>query len=235
MPPSGLSQQGPVEDIPGSVKFDVQDLEAKDHDFLLEGYTLLQESMGPGEVEDWKEFVQSVSPSRDGTVVPKVAWASDRGEMVGFTVGMYLPELRSGLIAYSAVRPDWRRRGVYKAMRGRLVSAIRRESQEDSGGLDYIISELEGSSPLLPWYVDALGAFVAACSYEQPAVQGLRPRRLALILQPVDRSAPPGDAELTYIVEKLFERVYRMPAVATHPAFRRVAASIGQPVEAHHE
>ena len=210
-----------------SIGYETREVDEGESALILDGYSLLSEVMDGGSVEDWDEFLKSVAPSPGGAVLPKMVLASDQGAMIGFSVGMCLTEIRSGFIAYSAVRPGWRRRGVYKGMRRLLVSAMRREARQTCGRLDYIFSELERSSPLLPWYLDKLRSSVATCRYEQPAVQGLHPRLLELVVQPVDRLAPPVGEELVYIVGRIFELVYRIRRVEAHPAFRRVAASIG--------
>ena len=210
-----------------SIGYETREVDEGESALILDGYSLLSEVMEGGSVEDRDEFLRSAAPSPGGAVLPKMVFASDQGAMIGFSVGMFLSEIRSGFIAYSAVRPRWRRRGVYKGMRRLLASAIGREARQTCGGHDYIFSELERSSPLLPWYLDRLRASVATCRYEQPAVQGLHPRLLELVVQPVDRSTPPVGAELVYIVGRIFERVYRIRGVEAHPAFRRVAASIG--------
>ena len=210
-----------------SIGYETREVDEGESALILDGYALLSEVMDGGSVEDRDEFLKSVSPSPGGAVLPKMVLASDQGAMIGFSVGMCLTEIRSGFIAYSAVRAGWRRRGVYKGMRRLLVSAIRRAARQTCGRFDYIFSELERSSPLLPWYLDRLRSSVVPCRYEQPAVQGLHPRLLELVVQPVDRSTPPVGAELVYIVGRIFERVYRIRRVEANPAFRRVAASIG--------
>ena len=159
-----------------SISYETREVDEGESALILDGYSLLSEVMDGGSVEDRDEFLKSVSPSPDGAVLPKMVLASDRGAMIGFSVGMCLTEIRSGFIAYSAVRPGWRRRGVYKGMRCLLVSAMRKEARQTCGRLDYIFSELERSSPLLPWYLDKLRASVATCRYEQAGCPGASPQ-----------------------------------------------------------
>ena len=207
-----------------------------------EGYALLREVMGDGEVEDIASFQDTVSSATDAAAVPKLVGAAHASRMVGFTVGAYLRNLNMGFIAYSAVRRAWRRCGVYTAMRHRLVDLFNEQASEDQGRspyegarhrVDYVISELDESGQAFRIYVTEWKAFALPCAYEQPAVQGLKPRELRLVLQPVAKQSPPGSNEILMIVRELYERVYRIDHVTENESFRRIASSLlGIPVPA---
>ena len=211
----------------GASKFEVREVPESDVARLMEGHALLLEEMLPGEVEQLDEFTRTVSSATAAAVVPALACATYGSEMIGFNVGLYLQNVNVGFIAYSAVRLKWRRLGVYKAMRALLVAAMQREAAGRSHGqLDYVVSELDESSPLLRPYVNKLNALVAPCAYEQPAVQGLASRRLKLVLQPVGRRGLPNPEGLLDIVREVYRSAYRISNVWDHPAYRRVAASL---------
>ena len=152
-------------------------------------------------------------------------------------MGAYLRNLNMGMILYGAVAQGVRRRGIYTMLRSRLVSALNKEARAgrpnglESGTTDseveYVISELDQDSRLFRQYVEEWGAFVAPCDYEQPATQGLLPRRLKLVLQPIGRRAPPSRDELVSIVREIFERIYRLPDASQNAHFRRIVESIG--------
>ena len=185
---------------------------------VSEGYALLQEAMGAGRVEDIESFWGTVSPTTDDAVWPKLACATFQGDMVGVTIGAYLRNLNMGYIAYSAVRPLWRRRGIYAEMRVRLIDLF--------NGADFVISELEEGSRLFNRYLDEWNAIALPCDYEQPEAQGLISRPLKLVLQPLAIARPPDESESLAIVQELYERVYRIEDVTRNESFRRIAKSL---------
>ena len=200
---------------------------------VLEAHRLLRDVRGAGAVEDIGFFLETVSPETDRHVVPKLVCAVSRDRTIGVTVGAYLPELNIGFIAYSAVDPTWRRRGVYTAIRGRLVALFNLEAaerisrdSENGGRVSYVVSELDESSAIFRRYLTKWGAFVSPCAYEQPQAQGLRARRLKLVLQPVARQLPPDGEETVAIVREVYRRIYRISDVDANPSFRRVVASL---------
>ena len=93
--------------------------------------------------------------------------------------------------------------------------------------IDYLISEIDESSSLLHAYVYRWRAFVSPCRYEQPAAQGLAPRKMKLVLQPVARLREPTAAETVRIVREIYRRVYRLSDVEQNAYFRRVVESVG--------
>ena len=208
-------------------RFETWEVPESDGARLREGHALLREELLPGEVEPLDEFLRTVSSATTAAVVPVMVCGTSEVEMIGFNVGLYLQDVNVGFIAYSAVRPRWRRRGVYTTMRALLVAAMQRGAGgRGRGQLDYVVSELDESSPLLRPYVDELNALVAPCTYEQPAVQGLASRRLKLVLQPLGKRGLPRSGSLLDIVGEIYRSVYRISNVLDHPGYRRVAASL---------
>ena len=227
----GLMQQA------GSARVHVQEVAYGDGRRVLEAYALLRDVLGPGVVEDKDSFLRSVSPATDEAVVPSLVCAIHEGRVCGVALGGYLRNLNVGMILYGAVAEGVRRRGIYTMLRSRLVSALNREApgRRPSGPrsgttvseVDYVISEVDQDSRLFRQYVAEWGAFVAPCYYEQPATQGLRPRRLKLVVQPIARMAPPSSDELVSIVREIYERIYRLPNPSQNAQFRRIVESIG--------
>ncbi len=207
-------------------KFETREVPESDGVSLREGHTLLRQEMPRGDVERLDEFTRTVSSATASAVSPALVCATSEAEMIGFNVGLYLQDVNVGFIAYSAVKPRWRRLGVYTAMRALLVATMQRAADRGPGQLDYVVSELDQSSPLLRPYADELNALVAPCAYEQPAVQGLASRRLKLVLQPVGKRDLPRTGLLLDIVGEIYRSVYRISNVLGDPAYRRVAASL---------
>ena len=195
-----------------------------DGERVSESYALLQEAMEAGCVEDFESFRGTISPATDDAVCPKLVCATFQGDMVGITIGAYLRNLNMGYIAYSAVRPIFRRQGIYSEMRARLIGLFDKS--------DFVISELEEGSRLFQRYLDEWNAFALPCDYEQPEAQGLISRRLKLVLQPVVRTLPPGESESLAIVRELYERIYRIQDVSQNESFRRIAESLRESPDA---
>ena len=232
-----------------AVDFVVDEVSGDDVPRVIEGYDLLREALGATAVEVLGSFRGTVSRATDASVIPKLVCASTREQMIGFSVGAHLRNLNVGFIAYSAVRKGFRRQGVYTSMRGELVSLINRESagvDDQSRGIPatsaahsgghgvlYMISELDEDSPLYKRYLTEWNAFVAPCTYEQPAAQGLHGKQLKLVLQPVARRTPPGEDQTVAIVREVYRRIYRIQYVDENDAYRRVAASVGRTATVH--
>ncbi len=189
-----------------------------DGERVSEGYALLQEAMGAGRVEDIESFRGTISAATDDAVCPKLVCATFQGDMVGITIGAYLRNLNMGYIAYSAVRPTFRRQGIYSEMRARLIDLFDKS--------DFVISELEEGSLLFRRYLGEWNAIAIPCDYEQPEAQGLISLRLKLVLQLVARTLPPAESESLAIVRELYERIYRIPDVSQNESFRRIAESL---------
>ena len=215
------------------------EIDERDTPRILEAHRLLTEVMGIGAVEDVSSFLGTVSSSTDDKVVPRLVCAVHRERLHGVVVGAYLKDLNMGMILYSAVREAFRGRGLYSGLRGRLIALLNKAAgcyDGRTGGsrrgcrkIDYLISEVELTGWLAQTYVRRWGAFVAACDYEQPAVQGLKPRKLALVLQPIAKRVRPTSAEIASIVREIYERVYRVPEVLRNAEFRRVIESVHAP------
>ena len=210
--------------ISNSIDVELRQLTEKDEGRILEGYTLLRDAMVEHLVEDVESFRGTVSTATDSAVVPKIVCALYRDEMIGIAIGSYLRTLRVGFMCYGAVAAEWRRRGIYSAVRGRLIDLLSQETNGD--GLQFVISELAEDSRLFQQYVIAWNAFVLPCDYEQPGVQGLQITPLKLVAQPVDRRTSPDEEEVITIVNEIYSRIYRISNVAENDSYRRIVASM---------
>ena len=203
-------------------------LEVREDDPTLveESHAFLKRNMGASGVEDMGSYRKTLSRTTDPLVVPVMVCGLVEGKVIAAAVGAYLVELNLGFVSYGAVEEAWRRRGVYTALRERLVERIRRRSVEHGRpGPSYVVSEMDPGSFLLRRYAER-GAYVKPGAYEQPAEQGLPNRRLKLVLQPVEAAGPPGPDETLDIVRQVYARVYRIRDVDAHPVFVRAARSI---------
>ena len=207
------------------VSFSVVD--AADSDGVLDAHRLLREALGDGNVEDVRSFMATVSPAPDGALAPRMLSATHGGRMQGVVVGAYLRRVNVGMMLYSAVRKPFRGRGAYTYMRALLVDWLAKQAPPQ--GPDYVISELDASGRLGRKYIREWGAFVARCEYEVPAVQGLAPRRLDLLIQPMARRSPPTGPELAAIVRGVYEGVYRLEDAERSAIFQRVVQSVRAP------
>ena len=207
---------------------EISHVEEGDARRIREAYRVLQKVMGPGNVEDAVSFLATVSPSTDAAVLPRLVCALDRDRVQGVLLAAYLKDLNVGMVLYSAVTQRFRGQGVYSAMRGRAVSILNSIASNEHGGeMGYLLSEVVPGSRLAEEYVGRLGAFVAQCDYEQPAVQGLKAKKMELVLLPIARHRPPAADEIVAIVREIYSRVYRLPDPDQSPYLRRVVQSLG--------
>ena len=206
---------------------DVALVDPCDTERVLEVHSLLVSSFPPGHVEDRPSFLRSVSRTADPGAVPTVVCALYSGALVGAVVGAYLPRVNVGMVLYSAVERRARNRGLYGAMRARLVEAIAADAR-DAGkpGVDYIVSEVEEDSPLHRQYVSEWRAYTAPCDYWQPETQGLSARPLKLVLQPILADGPPTARETAVLVREIYRSVYRLEDPEEEPSYRRVILSL---------
>jgi hypothetical protein len=211
--------------LPGGV--DVALVDPDDTGRVLEVHSLLLSSFPTGQVEDRSSFLRSVSRTADPGAVPTVVAAFDGGAVDGAVVGAYLPRVNAGMVLYSAVERRARNRGLYGAMRARLVEAIAADAR-DAGkpGVDYIVSEVEEDSPLHRQYVSEWRAYTAPCDYWQPETQGLSARPLKLVLQPILADGPPTARETAVLVREIYRSVYRLEDPEEEPSYRRVILSL---------
>ena len=197
---------------------------ATDRDAVLDAHALLRRSLDDGNVEDVDSFLATLAPAADGSFVPRMLCAVRDEKVSGVVLGAYLTRVKTGMVLYSAVDAPLRSQGVYKHLRGGLMEWL--AAVAPPSGPDYVISELEADSQLGRKYIRDWGAFVAHCDYEVPATQGLAPRRLDLLVQPVARRSPPTGPELESIIREVYERVYRLEDVERSAIFRRVVQSV---------
>ena len=211
--------------LPGGVEVALVD--ADDTARILQVHDLLLASFPPGQVEDRASFLRSVTRAADIGDVPTVVCATHRGTLVGAVVGSYLPRVNVGMVLYSAVARRARRRGLYGAMRARLVEALGADAR-DAGkpDVDYIVSEIEQDSPLYCLYVSKWRAYTAPCDYWQPEAQGLSAQPLKLLLQPVLAGGPPETRDIAALVREIYRSVYRLEVPEEDPSYRRVILSL---------
>ena len=197
---------------------------------VTEAHDLLREALG--DVEDLDSFRRTVSPDTDAGVTPKLLCALLEGRVVGSVVAVYLRNLNAGMILYAAVAEPFRRRGIYTRLRKRAIRLLdeeaSRRAKDARGSIDYLLSEQVVCSTLYQHYLWAWDAYVAPCRWEQPGVQGLAPRRLALLVQPVAKKRRPTANETAMIVREVYEKIYRLPEPERSPEFRRIMRSLAR-------
>ena len=194
---------------------------------VLEVHSLLLSSFPPGLVEDRASFLRSVLRTAEPGVVPTVVEASKAGAVVGAVVGAYMPRVNSAMVLYAAVVRWARGRGLYGAMRARLVEALAAEARgAGAPGVDYIMSEVEQDGPLHRRYASEWRAYTAPCDYWQPETQGLSARPLKLVLQPVLAGSPPTVREIAVLVREIYRAVYRLSNPEEDLSYRRVIQSL---------
>ena len=146
-----------------------------DESQVIGAYRLLVNVIGEDGVEDFASFRETISPETDASIVPVTLRAYAGDDLIGVTVGAYLSNLNAGFIAYSGVRRDWRRQGVYIRLHEHLVEQLTIESVSDGtpNGIEYVASELDGENWLIETYRNRWAAEALPCAYEQPQAQGL--------------------------------------------------------------
>ena len=211
--------------LPGGAEVSLVD--PGDTDRVLEVHSLLVSSFTPGLVEEWESFLQSVSRAAHPGAAPTVVVALHGAAVVGAVVGAYLSGVNAGMVLYSAVERRARNRGLYGAMRARLVEALAADARNAGRpGVDYVVSEVEEDSLLHRRYVSEWRAYTAPCDYWQPEAQGLSARPLKLVLQPVLAERPPTPREIVLIVREIYRSVYRLPRPEEDQSYRRVILSL---------
>ena len=188
---------------------------------MLQVYSLLQDAMGIESVEDLGSFRRMVSPRADPFVLPRVVCAFRGDEIIGTVVAATLKRLDAGFIAYSAVKEDSRRHGIYATMRQEL---LRRLAEED--GVQYVASELDQQDWLFLKYVSQWNATVLCERYEQPEAQGLQAKSLSLVASPTDNAATLGAVGTAALIREIYQRIYGIADVDTNESFIWVIASL---------
>ena len=187
----------------------------------VEAHALLLESLGVANVEDLDSFMETLAPSHDGRVTTRMMCASDGKGILAVVAGARLARLNAAMLLYSAVRKDWRRKGIYSALRSRVLDALQ---NEEGRPLDYVISELESGGLLWRYYRYTWDSWVVPCDYRVPGTRGLTPRALDLVIVPVARR--PATAEVADIVREIYEGVYRLVPSDASVEYRSVVQSI---------
>ena len=201
--------------------YNLRELDAARLEDVLEVYSLLQAAMGCDNVEDLHSFRRTVSPSTDRRVTPRVVLAVNDSGMIGVVVGATLKDLNAGLIAYSAVKEAWRRRGIYTRMRSSLIGQFKEDD-----GVEYVVSELDEEEWLFSKYLRDWKAMPLSGSYERPQAQGLQARPLKLVAQPVRNGTTPGPSETVALVREIYKRIYGIEDIDGNESFRRMLASL---------
>jgi hypothetical protein len=187
----------------------------------VEAHSLLQEYLDPANVEDLATFIETIGPSRDDGAMTRMLCAFDNSGVQAVVVGARLERLNAAMLLYSAVRKDIRRKGVYSALRSKVLDALR---AEDGRPLDYIVSELEPEGILWRYYRDHWDAWIVPCDYRVPDTQGLTPKPLDLVVVPVERR--PESNEIAEIVREVYEAVYRLVPADSSDEYLSVVQSI---------
>jgi hypothetical protein len=187
----------------------------------VEAHRLLQENLGPDNVEDLATFIETIGSSRDDRAMTRMLCAFDDIGVLAVVAGARLGRLNAAMLLYSAVRKDMRRRGVYSALRSKVLDALR---SEDRRPLDYIVSELEPEGILWRYYRQHWDAWIVPCEYRVPDTQGLTPKSLDLVIVPVERR--PGLDEIAEIVCEVYEDVYRLLPADSSDEYLSVVQSI---------
>lgn len=187
----------------------------------VEAHSLLQENLGPANVEDLATFMETLGPSRDDRAMTRMLCAFDDSGVLAVVAGARLGKLNAAMLLYSAVRKDMRRRGVYSALRSKLLDALRGEHGRP---LDYIVSELEPEGILWRYYRQNWDAWIVPCEYRVPDTQGLTPRSLDLVIVPVTKK--PGPEEIVEIVREVYEGVYLLVPADSSDEYLSIVQSI---------
>ncbi len=187
----------------------------------VEAHSLLQENLGPANVEDLATFIKTIGPSRDDRAMTRMLCAFDDSGVLAVVAGARLGRLNAAMLLYSAVRNDMRRKGVYSALRSKVLDALR---DEDARPLDYVVSELEPEGILWRYYRKHWNAWIVPCDYRVPDTQGLTPRLLDLVIVPGERR--PGLDEIAEIVREVYEGVYRLVPADSSDEYLSVIQSI---------
>jgi len=187
----------------------------------VEAHSLLQENLGPANVEDLETFIETIGPSRDDRAVTRMLCAFDDSGVLAVVVGARLGRLNAAMLLYSAVHKDMRRKGIYSALRSRVLDALH---GEDGRPLDYIVSELEPEGILWRYYRQHWDAWIAPCEYRVPDTQGISPKPLDLVIVPVAKR--PELHEVAEIVREVYEGVYRLVPADSSDEYLSVVQSI---------
>ena len=185
-------------------------------------YTFLCGLFDIGDIENFESFRETIGLQARIPKTKKVICVCRDHQILGALLGTFLPKTNVGMILYSAVDETIQNRGIYTQMRSAFIGSLFSNIPE---GPNYIISELPSDSRLYTKYMRDWGAFVAPCNYEIPATQGLYPRQIALIIQPIQRLSPPSNTALAAIIHEVYSSVYQLQ-LTNDTTYQRVVKSI---------
>lgn len=194
---------------------DITNVDTNDRHKVLECYSLFQDEMEPGYLEDIESFMETVSSNSDPTITPCLVGATIDLRFAGAMLGVYLRNIGVGVILYSAVRSELRGQGIYAELRRQLTDRLNETAWSKSGenAIAYLISEVATNSPFLERYITRWAAHVPTINYRQPAVQGLESKHMTLVFQPILEIGEPTPDQVNQIVEEIYLRVYRIRGI----------------------
>lgn len=149
--------------------------------------------------------------------------AKDGAEVVGTAYGTYLAAPNCGFVAYLAVHPDHRRKGIAPRLRAALVSRFGADARSTGREeLAWIVGEVRRSSKWLTQVVKRRGAIPLDFEYYHPGIDPSgKHQPFVMYLEPIDdarRELP--TLLVTRIVFSVYRMVYRIRYPLLHPNFR---------------
>ena len=104
------------------VGLEIVEIKSDDMSGVLKAYSLLNDLIDCGSLEDKISFKKTVSHDTDICVVPILICALDDNQIQGVILAAYLKDLNMGMMLYSGVREQFRHKGVYTAMRSTSIT-----------------------------------------------------------------------------------------------------------------
>ena len=196
-----------------------------DLNLVADVHSLLKVAIGGRDVETLESFKHSLVVT--DKLVPLLLVAKKGNVLVGAMFGNYLTELNAGMVIYAGVRSANRGNGFYGEMRHKLIKEFHAQSHAHAKtGVDFVISELADTSPLIGKYLHEWGAFVVDCEYLQPAVQGLQENVLNLVIQPVSIGRIEIEFNMENILSEIYREVYRVDRLDRDDQFQSMIHSL---------
>ena len=196
-------------------------------------HDLFLRRIGPRLVEDRASFrVSATRATADW--VPRLGLADVNGQLAAAQLGGLLPAVGMLSLPYTAAAEPFEGRGVYRRLKAAMLEQLRADAR--ARGLPEpvanISEELVGSAQYRR-KVERGIAVVLPVAYASPAAQGLAETPLALTFEPLVDIAPPSSPDaLRAVVAAVYRGLYRVAEPEHDPAFRRIAASLGEvPIE----
>ena len=201
---------------------------------IAAAHRLLSERIGPCLVEDAASFRQSATLAT-ADWRPRLLIAEAEGRVVGAQVGGLLPAVGLLSLPYTAVASDYEGRGLYRAIKRRMLADLDRLAAEAGLPLPIAnVSEEAAGSVQFRRKTERVGAVALPFPYWQPAAQGLTETPLILTFEPLRPGAQPPatPAEYLSLVTALYRGLYRLAEPASDPTYQRIAAALAGPPHA---